>query len=505
MAIPVPTSLDLLAANALIGNVPAGEEPLATLGERSNWHYASHAPALVNVSPYSEMQTTSTYTIPIRPSADGLDYDVVLAVWTYFGSIEVELWTSTNGVSYSSVSGWAPNTIATGLATDQIACLNFGGTYSSEPAATIPGNALYLQVIITHADARDVQLLSVCVFPQRLTSIAAGAKSSGFVPWEAAHLASSGAAIHTEYLNRLAANVHAVQADRWQWLTGWVQENAGPLRLTGSTAEPIRLLFLGAVTIPLYGVGQTVTIIAKASDSGTAYLYVGQRNGESVIIDADGAFHVETIDLTEGDVAPVLYCSVQPDSGTDVEFVAIMWEPQLGSSSDICAAVAPDPKIEYLALIDDLQLRGCADPYAGVCHHFDWENGGNEAGIGDHWNMFQTLAPGTRAVRPIVTRSPDTSSSAALDDAEVYGDDDGQPSQWADVAAPPGGDETYPPTNLAQVVWGSVAYDASPAAGGDERELLVDEELEPQCEWFRAAHCIALSFLPDRVADLHDL
>jgi hypothetical protein len=486
MAITIPSDLELLSGNDLVGNIPFDEDPLHTLLRRTNWLYATHAPPVLNVCPYSEFQNSSTYIVPCPASLDGLTYQCSITAYCDAGTINVTLETSPDGSSWSNVTGWNPNGLTAALTGDQ-----FWGQpdTSALTDVPVPTGTNYLRITITQANALlDVQLQGFCLYPKKLTSIAAGTKASGFVPYDDGHLTSTGAAIHTEYINRAAYNVWATMRDRKQMLTCWAQEASGPLRLTG-----LGYLFYGVVSIPPEAAGDQVTVRVKATDAGTGYVMVGQKNGNYVALDSDGTIHTDTLTLNDHDDLPVLYCLVKADSGTDVEFVSVEWAPTLGSDDPLLSAPAPAAKVEFLGQLDHITLEGCVRPYAQTCLHFD----PSEA-TGSDWHGYQVVAPGTRALRLAVTRSPSQATGSTLAATTVSSKNDGNEIEFASESQ---GVEEYPPNGMSHIVLGSQAYDA--AAGlGENRMLLTDEDREPCIERLVMDNCVALSGIPDGVADL---
>jgi hypothetical protein len=173
------------------------------------------------------------------------------------------------------------------------------------------------------------------------------------------------------------------------------------------------------------------------------------------------------------------------------------WGPEIGADADMVTEAAPPARIEYLAALDALGLAACIDPYAIPALHFD-----PSQAQGTYWNWHQVISPGVRAMRPVVTRSPDTSGSSTLSDTELWSVASG--SAAADtvlVEGAAGGSETFPPTPQAQVVVGSAYYDASPTAAS-LRMFELTEDREPYVERFWGRRCVGASGELQPVADI---
>ncbi|MHC4892247.1 MAG: hypothetical protein ACYTFV_02575 [Planctomycetota bacterium] len=496
MAINVPTTIELLDANQLLGAVPAGREPLETLLNRTNHLYAYHAPALVNVTFRDAFNPSSQFIVPIDPSVDGIDYDVAMSFVADAGTIAVTLgWSATYAGAYSSIAGWNANTITSAAPS----ATHIGAADSTEPAASIPASARFLSVSVVHATG-DVQLHSLCITPRRMTSISSGAKASGFIAFDDGLLSSTGAPINTEHLNRGWQNITATYSDRRHWLMGQVFSPSAPsYRFTKFGYKGThQYTTVGQVHMP-GNVESVCKVRMRAQDSGTpASITIGQINGASVTLDANDTDH-ET-DLTISGEYPVLFAMANPYNGIAIRYLSVTWAPSLGIATGFVTGAAPPARLEYLATLDTLSLQALATPYAVSLHSTDVDNSEHSF---VYWH--QPIAPGSRSMRQVVTRGAEMSGSTQkMSDSNVWGFNSGTlVGDRIDVPGPAGGTESWPPEPWAHVVHGSVAYDNSGShAPGDERQWVLAELRTPYVERFFGANFVCVAGETTQVADL---
>jgi hypothetical protein len=161
---------------------------------------------------------TARFTIPIKPSADGLIYEFtskVLATAAGAWQLTVLIETFEAGV------GWVNLTTATtnlGAMTDQALTDVQTGVISS--AKTL------IRVSYTGTAGAKLTPHHLLVIPT-LPAVVTGIKSSGFVPYDDGLVDSTGGAVTTEHVNRAQENALAVLRDRAQCAVAFVQEDNG--------------------------------------------------------------------------------------------------------------------------------------------------------------------------------------------------------------------------------------------------------------------------------------
>lgn len=488
MGVTIPSDLELLEPYDLIGFVRGDDqEPLHTLLRRCNWHYATHRPPLRNSTPHSDVASSQRYIMPVEPSADGLEYQVLLMAWTSLAT------TLTTVVEYATGSSSGSWTAVTG--SPSMAVVMMGDNEVAAFDVTIPASAEFLRVTCSVL-LGTVQVQNVLVMPKILTSIAAGVKGCGFVPYDDTHLTSTGAAIHTEYINRGAANFRAVQADRRQDLLTYLQEVTAPKhtwRPAGSLTS--YLAAYGVAGLP----GQqttTVTVRLRASDTGSGgTVTIGQINGDAVSFAADDTDQTETLELYGEQ--PVIYVRVTPDTDLTLVYACVDWSPSIGSPDPLITSAAPPARIEYLSALDRLGLVASVGAYGCPALQTNFYNAS-----GTYWRWRYVVSPATRRMRGIWTRSLNEDGSAATT-TEAFNDESGAGgSNRIDIPAPGTGTEVYDPMDpFPAIAWGALNDEATPS-GPLNRLHEVVESRSAGVEVFEARYAVGFTGYPEPVADL---
>lgn len=488
MAIVIPGTLELLPPSTFLGHLHADDEPLRTLLNRSNWHYATHAPALLNCCPLAIPLASQDFAAAATPSADGLTYDCDLALWLDVNSTIVITFRES---STSSSAGWSVVAVSSPFLT--------AGDNRHSFTVPLAATTKYLRITVASVSGL-VQCQSWLVRPRKLTTITAPAsppKPSGSIPFDDAHLSTVGAAVHVEYLNRAWENFRATQADRRQAVLSYVQASTSPTNIfrviaTGQTAP--RVLY-GASWIPETQI--TATVRFRASDLGVTdgTVRVGQVGGDVVEFVCDDSDQTATITLTGPD--PVIYAQAEPVLIININYITIDYSPVIGSSSVLISEPAPPARMEYLAAVDALGLQATLGGYAVTGLHFNALAAG-----GTDWHWAQMIGAGHDAMRGIHTRSTtQTPTTVGPPDAEMFSSSSGATaSDEIIVPCPASGVDVYPPLGGAVVVKGSLTKDTTPAAPVN-RLFELTPSREPLLEEFNGRLLIGFTGEPILVAD----
>ena len=218
MAIAVPTEAKITPASGFV-HPAMGPDALATALDNTNFLYLSHCPPLVDYSPIAVTTDASrTYTVPIQPSLDGIDYEFrVVLLPAFNGNLSIGIQESaTYGGVYTDVVAATVTAVSNGvwkvvylaapiLPASRVLRLKFSAV----------GGAFYLSHFIAFP------LPSPGAF-EGLTAPTA----SGFRVFEDSLLrAGAGSPINTEHVDRTLHNARAVLRDRQQCVFSLVQED----------------------------------------------------------------------------------------------------------------------------------------------------------------------------------------------------------------------------------------------------------------------------------------
>lgn len=491
MSIIIPSDLELLAPNDLIGHVPAdSDDPLRTLLRRSNWHYATHAPACVNACPIADPAGQQEFLFPAFVSRDGLPYFIALNIWAAGATnVDVKLTESDSGTGVFTDLSISPSTEA--LAAGDNWLLLFD---------TIAADTEFMKLKLNNVTA-NIQCQAILVFPFKLGSISAPAKASGFIPFDEAHILAApfGAAIHTEYLNRGWKNFRSTQADRHQAVFSYLQQLAVfKYRFTAVSQKKTFVIF----QCPVGLTGRTTTdVIVKlrASESGSpSEITVGQVDGDSISLAANGLDQEGTLTL-RGEL-PIVYAVARPDNVVEVRYITGEMVPDIGSVDELASGAAPPPRLEYLAALDALGLQATTDPYVVTGLNFNSAIAG-----GTYWNWGQMIPPAVYALRAAVGRSLDAAVDVTPADTEMFSTSSGVTAADTITIPPPiSGSFVYPPAATGVVAEGSLNDETAPGAAQNRMFELVRDR-EPTLEEFFGRDLVAFAGRLQRVADLSSL
>ena len=514
MAITIPSDLELFKPSALLGHVPGDSpEPLHTLLRRTNWHYANHRPALVNMCPHNDDTTAAApeFVTAVTPSADGLDYQIALIVavveTAFLGWSPVTLTVEIDHATAASTGPWSSIDSRTFSITSE-------GVNTLTPYdVTIPASAAFLRFkLSTDSATARVQVQNVIAWPALMASITGTPKASGFKPYDDTMLQSpDGHAVHTEYLNRCRANVEATLADRSQTLLNYAQDvNSARYQWTNDNtgAEQYSVLPVFHGCPVLTGKTSTaVTVRARATKTGTGspVLRIGQVNGASVELAADGVDRSAVLELS-GE-RPIVFGQIDFQgkvSGTcRVFYISIEYKPTASAVPVVSPSEpAPPARLEYLATLEAETMAACLDPYAMPTLQTNFYEGHNPAGDG-RWHWRYVIPPGTEALRGIWTRS--LSGSGTPHKSWAFNTTSGATgNDVIRVDAGGSGSEVYEPMRAPFCVFGSVENVPAPTAPQDRaHEILADRQ--PRLETFHAYYAVGFSGEALPVADIADV
>lgn len=475
MAITIPADLELFELNQLLGLIPAGQDPVHTLMRRVNWHYATHAPPLVDIAPDHVPAATVEVIVPCYPSADYLTYD---SVWQLYaaaaGTVDIDIQEATTyGGVYTSLATY-PHTVPDWG----------GGNTQFTRNAQVATTTRFLKIRCLNG-AGNVQVQGLTLSPQKLTSIAAAAKPSGMVPYEDAALTATGAPIHTEYWLRAQDSIRGTYSDRRQVLWSWCQTVAAPrIAIVASAQWTTQRFALAGCQLPVSS-KTLLTVYAKCADSGggAGTVLVGQVGSsyEPAKITADDTAGSDTF-YWDPHGEDAIYAVADNPSGTMTpRYVIVEWTPSIGSSIPLIGSPAPPPLHEYLISLDKLTREACLRSYAATGKAFSAANAGLT-----YWYCGLQIGPGLKALRPVLTVSRSNATSAGTS-AEFWTTDSGAgANDKILVESPLSGPLTYPPSLYAQVVPGCEEWDDTPAVAMARLcEVTADREPKYQAVWGR--------------------
>lgn len=520
MGIDIPASLELLnTANPWIlpGYIPqSDDDPVELLCERSHFHYAYHAPALVNLCLLDAAAASQVFRFPAHASADGLTYTGEICIRPIAtGTVDIDIEeATTGGGAYTSVSGF-PKTTAS-LANTTAHWLSY-----DVPLAT---TTRFVRVTVDNG-AGNVLCQAFLLYPKALGAITSGEKSSGFIGFDNAWMSAvaNDSPIHTEIFNRCAWNFHYTQKDRRQCVWSYCQSTSGTdYRLAMTSQQNTR-----RVAYAPYSIGssqpETVTVYAWAQDVGgapQANIIVGQEGSKyaPASILADNTHRSTTMTL-DPSAPQIIYANVDdPNGGVEVYYIKVEWQPSLlpvdglGDPLPVINSVAPPPLRGYLNVLNIVGLQAVLNPYAITGLNFN-----PELGPASYWNWATRHGPGVYALHPGVTFSRTLNDAGNPVNAEIWssssqtGGPTGPPpplnaNEQIEIEDPIAGTWTYPPHEAATVAWGTDQWIASPGASDDGRRLFELTVADiPGTEYFKGKKCIGFGGVARYVDDLSSL
>ena len=288
MSITTPTSIVVTPA-ANLTKAPMRRDELATALLNMNAAYALHAPQLVSalITDAANVTVAKNVHIPVRPSADGLEYDLRV------------LFTPSAAVSYTITLDYC--TVYSDTTTTWTSLISATVTppstdlYDYSDSAVLPATAVAVRIGVSPSSG-SYEWHSVWMRPSA-TRISAPTTvaPSGFVAYDDALLSAAGAPINTEMINRLRNNARALLTDRRQLAYCFAQPSSARRPLVGPTEQRLPR---GRIHLPYQSgfVGLEVHCIAKVNTGTTTGLIkVQQVGGEQVALDADATIQINTL------------------------------------------------------------------------------------------------------------------------------------------------------------------------------------------------------------------
>lgn len=504
MSVTVPSDLELLDPNAIVGNVEVSEEPLHTLLRRINWLFATYTPAACNfVGVQGTTNNSVTFRVPFPASADSLNYQpvfVVLTDTTGNFTIDIDECDTFSG-TYSAVSGYGSKTLSC-TATD-------ANVFWSEDSFPVAASTEFIEVTVTQSDPTAyIQLAAFMAYPAPLelstgtsvslaTKLPTGRSSSGVWIYEDAHLTSTGAAVHTEYMNRPVRAVSALAADRVQCVGSFVQNTGYDRGFALGTGHISRTFFRNRLYLPGNVGSATVTVKLGAREGGTGgSVTVGQMGAPS---DSWHTFSVpqttataQSATITVWGERPEIIGIAHIDSRSDILYMVLEWVPDFASNYEPTGSYklvdepAPPPKAEVLAACEQMTMRladagyaACATTfYAGYFRASDWNAGGTPFSGDNVAYAFQRVPPGVKGMRTTFVRGSDGGGGEMSDTTFGSKPGSGGAEQTGTVESPVEGGEVAPwsaDAAYVEVYDGGAEYAAS-GSGDDPIRTAEDRE-----------------------------
>ena len=361
----------------------------------------------------------------------------------------------------------------------------------------------------------------ILITPGRVTSIAAGVRPSGFIPFDDGFM-TTGAPINTEMINRVANNVGLIYTDRKWCLWSWLQTDDNTFRLSPATSggSNYRPLGVAAVTMPDHIYSRTVTATAKATDVGTpdGHIIVGQVGGDSVKLTSNGADNSGTFTLIGNKVN--IYATAYCEGAVDVSYVVVSATPGLadqGTAQEIVKGVAPPAAIEYLHALESITHKVYWGRYPVPGLNFS-----PSLYPGALTQFSVRLGPGTKRLQCAVTRYiiPAKDATTNLDHAKFWNTDSGAGAHEAirvenvsagDIEAwPPAGADDEQKGFSGLVQWGSMGTTAAPSAvvfplGMDRMAEIVEADIAQVELFYDVGTCFGFGGLPIPSDDITSL
>jgi hypothetical protein len=322
-AVPCPKAVDLLTAFDLAAPIPAGAPVLRKLLRNVNALYCAHRPALVSLCPDGEAQTgTNTYVVPVRPSRGSLQYDVL---------VEVLVEDTSQSVTVAVYEGDISESYGSALATDVVAPTDGSRPEPLTLQCVLDPTTYYLKVTVANTTAGVSRASAILVYPSAITWLGPGGdRGEELYLFNENQLRASGAAIHTELLNRAWASVYAIRRDREQSVGGYLQTDDLRSGALSGDSDPFAQLVWGQPSLRGQTGGTLTCRVSAIADSGTPTLAVGEEGGDAAPPGVVPLTLTETThDVTISRETPALFVRVQA-TGSDrvrVRFAHFTWIP----------------------------------------------------------------------------------------------------------------------------------------------------------------------------------
>lgn len=321
----VPVGPELVA-----GLVRADSEPMRTLIRNNNWLFAQHQPPLINACPYVDESAAQTFTFPVVPSADGMQYEVRVGVFsTTGGNVVLDVGRDNTAspqpgtdANWTQLTGGG-QTLAAGVATV---------TWLTPFFVTVPATATMVRFKMTSSGGVTFQTHSISARPRARTEIdptISYASGSGWVHGALGQLVQEGGAIHPEILNRLFRNPARVLRDRRQIVWSYIQSSV-TTKATIATAITSQLAYGPASLRGQAGATLTVRLLIKDGTAG-GKVRVGELGGTSVefTLAGGGTFLLMTATLRIVSDEPVFYLNATGTGASTLTPVSCLidWRP----------------------------------------------------------------------------------------------------------------------------------------------------------------------------------
>ena len=412
MSITIPSGLELTEPHDMLGNLDVKKDPVHTLMRRTNYLYATYSPALLQACPYFAADGSYSHIFPVTPSADGLRYQPALAFSVSATSdVSVSIWTSEDGSTWDAVTGWAARSLA--CTTGQI------NIFTDESDFIIDADVVAVKIQVSHDNRGQLQLHAFTLYPSEVASVSAGATASGFIPYDDQWLATSGAPVTTEMVNRTARNVHAVVSDRVQCVTAWSMDTDDPIRMRTSEGA-VRLVHMGQIHLPGNARGTLTVKLSARGGSGSNKVTFSQVDGASVTIttntDSASPWPIQSGTFEVVGEFPVIKITALVTADLYIHAFNVTWVPNYTSSDDALTEAAPPARLAYLGDLEDLTMRAAVHSYAAPSllrsgtHSPELTYPAGTSGAYMIFNSPKTVfallrvPPGTYAIRPFVSR-----------------------------------------------------------------------------------------------------
>jgi hypothetical protein len=341
----ITTNATLTITTEAALHLPAmSAEPLQSIGRNTNHLYSYFCPAAVSFAPLTASAGGRgvSYIVAVQPSVDGLNYAwthrfLPDAGWTGGNQVTITVETRTDLDPTPVAVGWT--TQWTGLSSGLTAATWGRGNHD----ATIPADATLVRVTYTAAQSF---LPGHCIAVPSPGNVSAGAKASGFLPWDDDALAATGAGVNTEYVNRARFNALNILKDRPQVVGSLVQEYVASPFTNGRCVAPSAglpntqwmLIGRGRASLPgQLAANLSVTAIAAVTGGSTTGLIQVKTSTASVTLNATGQLETATLyvvtdgqDERAGVDFEVRVLATKP-AGTQyhtyLQSLAILWRP----------------------------------------------------------------------------------------------------------------------------------------------------------------------------------
>ena len=462
--------------------------PLGTALANTNALYEHHRPNLLPAVYTVEPGVTriTVFQSPIRPSADDLTY--------YFEHVlEQTAGTGTLTVLVEEWTGAAWNTI------ENTGAIAFSGITTHTHSDTIDATATILRITYETSDgATTYTAHSIAVLPAP-SAPTGGTLACGFKHYDSTLLATTGAPINTEMINRVPSNVAAILADRSACVLSFLQEdNATDIRhdaANGYKPDGVwQTIGYAVASIPFAKYGDTVSIDVLASvDAGATTDLVQVAQDQAFVspatFDASGSVEAGTLTIDPIDAGtPSARCIFRIDykntAGNTTYLHAVTGSivPTVPAGWVIVSGVSPPGELATLqatvAAVEKWAFRPWPQP--ALCYE------GNTSGLSTRrFNLSVGL--GVNHARAWITRCHVPPGYGAAQAATVIGTDSSGGFSGNDLITVPamsGGNESY--LDAASVGQARLLYSGDLVKDGPtttvNRQIELTEGLSPTVE-----------------------